>query len=601
MQKSRVKEQTAKEAVIKTSVPRNPLKFIGHICRDLKWFAFGAVLAVIIAELSELLALYAVSRLVDEFNAAVTKSDQLDVLFYWGTIFLVLGVIDRIAWRSSGFLGVALAIKADGVAYKDLYGYITKHSHNYFINRFAGALSNKISNAAGNSADLIMRGLWDILPETMAMLVTIWMFATIHWSLGAILFVVLVFISAFNVWWVRKRRPLVVAYADASSRFRGVGVDLLTNIQATRQYSRRVSELKFIDEVLGDKISKDFKQSYKGEWLMVINGVFGVILMAAILLVVYVMLQNDLATAGQLVLVLFLLARVGYSFNIMGQLMNGFVRRYGEIQEGLEEVVVPHEILDGENARPLKVADSKVQWKKVNFQFDQNRVFKDFDLVIEPGQRVGLVGPSGAGKTTFVSLLLRQHDIDSGEILIDGQNIAEVTQDSLRENIAVVPQEPLLFHRSIRENIAYGKPEATENEIMAVARQAQAHDFIRELPEGYDTLVGERGVKLSGGQKQRVAIARAMLKDAPILVLDEATSALDSESEVAIQKALHKLMVGKTVVAIAHRLSTLREMDRIIVLENGKIIEDGSHDALVQYGGVYARLWEHQAGGFLQD
>ncbi len=200
-----------------------------------------------------------------------------------------------------------------------------------------------------------------------------------------------------------------------------------------------------------------------------------------------------------------------------------------------------------------------------------------------------------------MSLLLRQHDLIGGEILIDGQDISKVTQDSLRENIAVDPQEPMLFHRSIRENISYGKPSATKKEIEAVAKKAQAHEFITELEDGYETLVGERGVKLSGGQKQRVAIARAMLKDAPILVLDEATSALDSESEVEIQKALHKLMSGKTVIAVAHRLSTLREMDRIIVLERGRVIEDGSHDALVNYGGVYAKLWDHQAGGFLQD
>ena len=210
-----------------------------------------------------------------------------------------------------------------------------------------------------------------------------------------------------------------------------------------------------------------------------------------------------------------------------------------------------------------------------------------------------MVGSSGAGKTTFVSLLLRQFDLNSGSISIDGQAIHEVTQDSLRANIAVVPQEPSLFHRTIRENIAYGKPDATDEEIIEVAKKAQAHDFISQLPEGYNTLVGERGIKLSGGQKQRVAIARAMLKDAPILLLDEATSALDSESEVEIQKALHFLMNGKTVIAIAHRLSTLREMDRIIVLENGKIIEDGTHETLSHFGGVYQRLWEHQAGGFL--
>ncbi|MCA9360717.1 ATP-binding cassette domain-containing protein, partial [Candidatus Kaiserbacteria bacterium] len=273
----------------------------------------------------------------------------------------------------------------------------------------------------------------------------------------------------------------------------------------------------------------------------------------------------------------------------------------GEIKEGLNELSVPIEIIDAREAPTLLTDGATIAWKQVRFRFEGQPVFTDFDLNIPRGQRLGLVGRSGAGKSTFVSLMLRQHDITAGSIEIDGQDISKVTQDSLRQNIAVVPQEPALFHRSIRENIAYGKPSATEEELIEVAKKAQAYDFIMSLPEGFETMVGERGVKLSGGQKQRVAIARAMLKDAPILVLDEATSALDSESEVAIQKALETLMEGRTVIAIAHRLSTLRKMDRIIVMENGKIIEDGEHNKLSKAGGTYERLWNHQAGGFVLE
>lgn len=286
-------------------------------------------------------------------------------------------------------------------------------------------------------------------------------------------------------------------------------------------------------------------------------------------------------------------------FITVGQALNRFIRDYGNIEEGLSEILIPHDITDAPGATPLTVTSGQIDFADVTFNHEAVGVFNNFNLSINPGQRVGLVGPSGAGKSTLVSILLRQHDIDSGVISIDDQNISLVTQDSLRQAIAVVPQEPALFHRTIRENIAYGKPDATEEGIIAVAKKAEVHDFVSLLPEGYDTLVGERGVKLSGGQKQRIAIARAMLKNAPILVLDEATSALDSESEVAIQKALHVLMEGKTVIAIAHRLSTLREMDRIIVLENGTITEDGTHDTLKSDGGTYDRLWGHQAGGFV--
>jgi ABC-type multidrug transport system fused ATPase/permease subunit len=226
---------------------------------------------------------------------------------------------------------------------------------------------------------------------------------------------------------------------------------------------------------------------------------------------------------------------------------------------------------------------------------------RDFSLAIKGKEKIGLVGRSGAGKSTLTKILLRHYDINGGVITIDDQDISDVTRESLRDAVAVVPQEPLLFHRTLRENIAYGNPGASEYKIVEAAKLAQAHEFIMRLPRGYDTLVGERGVKLSGGERQRIVVARAILKNAPILILDEATSALDSESEVAIQKALHTLMEGKTVIAIAHRLSTLREMDRIIVMDGGQIIEDGSHEELIARGGTYAELWAHQAGGFLKD
>lgn len=371
-------------------------------------------------------------------------------------------------------------------------------------------------------------------------------------------------------------------------------------MQAVRQYVNVDKE-----NVKLNKLSTEIKSKSKASWfytehILLINTFILLFFSIAMFWLLVSLWQKGSVDTSDLVLVIVLYYQIAYSLLHIGRVMDFTARSLGEIQEGLEDILIPFEVLDN-GTNELSVINASIEWTNVNFEFAEQPVFKDFNLSIEGRQKIGLVGESGAGKSTFVSLLLREYDINDGEIEIDGQDISSVTQDSLRKAIAVVPQEPALFHRSIYENIAYGKPNATRQEVFEVAVKAQAHEFICTLPDGYDTLVGERGVKLSGGQKQRVAIARAMLKDAPILVLDEATSALDSESEVAIQKALEVLMEDRTVIAIAHRLSTLRKMDRIIVMEEGKIIEDGDHDSLSQAGGVYERLWNHQAGGFLKE
>jgi ATP-binding cassette subfamily B protein len=286
---------------------------------------------------------------------------------------------------------------------------------------------------------------------------------------------------------------------------------------------------------------------------------------------------------------------------LMRQLEDGFLNASPMTEILLEQP----EIKDAADAHPLQVSQGSIDIDDVDFHYNDtkrdSRVFDQLSLHVKAGEKIGLVGPSGGGKSTLTRLLLRFEDIKDGTISIDGQDIAGATQESLRQAIAYVPQEPLLFHRTIAENIAYGKPEASRQEIEKAAKQAHAHDFIAKLDDGYDTVVGERGVKLSGGQRQRIAIARAILKDAPILILDEATSALDSESEVFIQEALWKLMQGRTTLVIAHRLSTIQRMDRIIVLEDGRISEQGSHQQLVKRKGTYAKLWKHQSGGFIDE
>lgn len=591
----------AEHASYKGRIPNTPMRFLWYL--GTKYPVMGALsfVLVLFAETLNVLIFYISAQLVDNFTQVQSLSEQKEVLYFWGGLFLLVSFGNSFFYRLSGFVAIRWVIKFHKEGYADLYAYLTKHSHAYFSDRFAGSLSNKISNAVDNSAGLMFQMLWTFFSEIIGLTVTLILFFTIDVRIGFVLLGIFMAVIVFNILAVQKRRPLVVTYAAASSKSRGESVDIITNVAALRQFSRRSFELNRLEDVYADRARKDIRQSMFGEWIMVVNTAFSILMMGVVLVLLYTLLSAGTMTAGTLVLVLGLLGRVGYMFITTGQALNRFIRDYGNIEEGLTEILQPHEIEDAPHARSLETRKADIVWKNVTFEYGGNTVFKNFNLTIEPGQRIGLVGHSGAGKTTFVSLLLRQHELQKGAIEIDRQDISQITQDSLREHIAVVPQEPLLFHRSIRENIAYGKPDATLEEITEVAKKAQAHEFIMALEEGYDTMVGERGVKLSGGQKQRVAIARAMLKDAPILILDEATSALDSESEVEIQKALHVLMEGKTVIAVAHRLSTLREMDRILVLEKGQIIEDGSHAQLSQGGSTYQSLWEHQAGGFLTD
>lgn len=584
-----------------TSIPHKPVAFILQVSSPHKFWAISAILIVIFASFIGASIPFLFRKIVDTATAVSAGTAIVSDVWFWAIWYPIAVLVMSLGWRSSGFVGMQWVTRANATAYNNLFRYLSSHSHNYFSNRFAGSLSSKVGHASDGTQSLCEAFIWNYFPTTLALVFSAVYIATANLLASGIFIGLVLLLIPLNLYLAKLRRPHVVKYSAQATKARGYAVDAITNISAVRQFSRREDEIAQFGGEIDNMRLLNLKQWRISEWTLVINNVIIVIFQALVVLVsVYAWTAGQM-TIGELVMITTLLISVQDSLEFIGASMNGFIRRYGEVEEGLDEVVIPHEITDQPNAKKLTTEHAQVDWKHVHFSFGANRVFNDFNLTIEPGQRVGLVGPSGSGKTTFVSLLLRQHDLQGGAITIDGQNIAEVTQDSLRENIAVVPQEPLLFHRTIRENIAYGKPDATDEEIIAVAEKAKAHEFIVTLPEGYDTMVGERGVKLSGGQKQRVAIARAMLKNAPILVLDEATSALDSESEVAIQEALHELMVGKTVVAIAHRLSTLREMDRIIVLEQGKIVEDGNHETLAHAGGTYQRLWEHQAGGFLQE
>lgn len=578
------------------NIPNTPIKFLIHVTKPFKkWAILAIVFVILAAALSQSTALF-FKWIIEAVEAGDKEKALLFGLLYPLAVFIVQLII-----RGNSWLGLTWIIDAKRYASDVLFSYTLSHSHTYFSNRFAGSLLNKVGNVVGAIDSLIHDFLWSYLSTFVALATTLYFIFSVDVFSGFIFICLVAAILCVNSLRMGKKQQYSHAVAASNTKLRGAIVDVFGNIGAVRQYSGQAHEEQYVER-LGSNWHRLSKISWSySELSQLINGVVLFVFASSMFYVLTLRWQSDHISTSEFIFVLTLFSQLTGTLVFLGRAMTMYARVIGEMQEGLTDLLIEHEIVDQANAVPLKVGAARIYWNNVDFTFGENKVFDNFNLIIKPGERVGLVGHSGAGKTTFVSLLLRQHDVTGGAIEIDGQNIAEVTQDTLRSAIAVVPQEPMLFHRTIRENIAYGKPDATDEEIIDVAKKAQAHEFIIQLEKGYDTMVGERGIKLSGGQKQRVAIARAMLKDAPILVLDEATSALDSESEVAIQSALHELMEGKTVVAIAHRLSTLREMDRIIVMENGRIIEDGSHDELKDSGGVYQRLWEHQAGGFLLE
>ncbi len=483
--------------------------------------------------------------------------------------------------------------------------YLLSQSYSFFQNEFSGRIATKVMQTALAVRDTVMKLLDVMLFVTIYLVTMIILVANADLSLCIPLLAWLAGYIFIQRYFVPRMKSIAMLQADARSLMTGRIVDSYTNIVTLKLFSRSSREAVYVKDGMAEFLDTVHPQMRLVTLLNVSLWILNMLLVFTTgALGIYLWTQGSV-TPGAIAIVMSLSIRlISMSHWIMWEI-GGLFENIGTVQDGINSISIPHEVTDSKSASKLVVDRGEISFYKADFAYNEDEpVFKQLDLTIAPGEKVGIVGRSGAGKSTLVSLLLRFFDVQGGAVAIDKQNLAEVTQESLRDNIAMVTQDTSLLHRSVRENIMFGRPDATEEQMIAAAKQAQAHEFILNLRDhkgrrGYDAHVGERGVTLSGGQRQRVAIARVLLKDAPILVLDEATSALDSEVEATIQQSLNQLMEGKTVIAIAHRLSTIAALDKLIVFDRGRIVEQGSHQELLAKNGLYAKLWSHQSGGFL--
>jgi ATP-binding cassette, subfamily B, bacterial len=578
----------------------SPWAFFRFVSRPYLLVASAAIVVVIIG--SSLTAVIAyVFKMVVNAAATFATTGTPDELTHTVLLYVVVSAASTIVWRTSGYIGMHWATGVRATARYALSSYVTKHSHAYFSERFAGSVSSKISAAANGVRDVVGKMLWSFITFFVTMVASLWVVTSASYFLGAIFLSWIFVVTPLNIYFARRKLPYSIATQKSETAVAGATVDMLANMTAVEEYASRPFELERLRGLIWERKVTGIRNWRYSETVLLVNGLLQILFIGGLLVTAVQLALQGIISPGDIALVLIVVVYVEDRLTFIGQNLNDFAESWGQISESLDDILVPHDVADVANPKRIDLGVDAIVFNDVSFNYDNVTVFDHFSLAIPKGQKVGLVGRSGSGKSTLVKLLLRHYDLGGGELLVGGAEVSQIAKESLRAHIAVVPQEPMLFHRSIRDNIAYGNHQASEEEVVKAATLAEAHEFITRLSEGYDSLVGERGIKLSGGQRQRVAIARAILKDAPILLLDEATSALDSESEVAVQKALFNLMQGRTVIAIAHRLSTLRAMDRIIVMDQGKITEDGTHEELLEKKGLYASLWSHQASGFLEE
>lgn len=590
----------------KTSLTRRTLHYYWKVTRRHK--ALFAALMVSTFAFVALLSYgnpYVMSLIVDQVSAQPVEADQVFTVFGPYIVALILiNVFGQAASKLQDYTMYKLEIAASYDLATMSFDALCNQSMSFHSNRFGGTLVSQTTKFMSAYQQLIETIMFPFLAVICSVIFTCGILLPRVPLYVAILMVLLAVYASISYYLYKRILSLNEKAASAQNQLSGELSDSVANILAVKTYGREDYERGLFDNANREVVARDSKRM----WASLTRGIITACITVVIMSVVTVFIAGGNAwygiTPGTLVVMFTYTYTVTNQFNFINNGLQRFNRAFGDASGMTAILDEPRLVADKPGAPDLKVSRGAIDFQDIDFFYTdgnaKTQVFDKFELHIPAGQRVGLVGMSGAGKTTLTKLLLRLSDIQEGQILIDGQNIADTTQQSLRRQIAYVPQEALLFHRSIAENISYGKPDASMEQIRRAAKQANALEFIEKLPQGFDTITGERGVKLSGGQRQRIAIARALLADCPVLVLDEATSALDSESEKLVQDALATLMEGRTCIVVAHRLSTVASLDRIVVLDGGKIVEDGPHDELVSRGGEYAHLWNRQTGAYLE-
>jgi ATP-binding cassette subfamily B protein len=541
---------------------------------------------------------YGVKYLVDTLSGNGIGSSV------WTAFLLLVSLItaDTLLWRLASWVANFTFVGVTGDLRRDLFRHLTGHSPNYFADRLPGMLTSRVTATSNAVFTVENMSMWNVLPPCAATVAAITLVQTISWPMAAVLALVGGVMVAAMFHLAAAGRPLHHDFADKTAAVDGEMVDVVANMPLVRAFCGLSREHRRFDATIDREMTARRRSLVYLEKLRILHALVTIVLTLALLAWAIHLWQRGAATTGDVVLACTLGLSVLHATRDLAVALVDVTQHLARLSESLAMLLVPHELCDHPKAEPLIRRGSRVEFENATFRYaDGNRVFERLTLRLEPGQRVGLVGQSGGGKSTLFALLQRSYDLQDGQILIDGQDISRVTQESLRDAIAVVPQDISLFHRSVIENIRYGRPNASDKEVLDAAIAARCADFIDALPNGLETTVGDRGVKLSGGQRQRIAIARAFLKDAPLLLLDEATSALDGDSEEAIREALDRLMQGRTVIAIAHRLSTLRHFDRVILLQTGQVVQDGPPDHLARHAGLYRNLVQREMSRLAQQ